>query len=140
MLWVVLSSARDVDNHLDAEVSMPKPEWPTNISVDSSTSSGWIRLYGQRLGERLEALQAVAGQDAAWKFVGGKLHGYPYGGLYVDSLLTQSDGIDVVCGLLDDLLRGELIRVVSLGAYYRNGRRIPAGMRLMNARLVDVLG
>lgn len=111
--------------------------WKRDMNL--TTESGWIRLYGQRLGERLEALESVAGEVAAWRFVGGKLHGHPYGGLYVDSVLMQHDGNDVICGLLEDLLRGSLIRVVSIAAYYRNGRRIPAGMRLVDGQLVDVL-
>lgn len=108
-------------------------------TIENQHKRDWIGVYGPELGPRLAALHDRCGEDAVRKFLNGKLHGIPYGGLYVSGVRRQGDGEQVLSGLLDQLLGGELVRVVSLAAYYANGRRIPPGMQIVDDQLVDVL-
>ena len=98
----------------------------------------WILLYGQDCAERLCALADVAGEDAVHRFLSGKLRASPDGGLYVRQALDRESGRSTVYRLLDQLLQGQVVPVISPAAGLVRSRYRPGGMQLLGRLLVDV--
>jgi hypothetical protein len=83
-------------------------------------------------------LEVAAGDDACEKFMAGKISVRgPGSGRYASSYTDPAIG-SVVVGLLEQLLRGEVTPILDVDSYYRNGKRWPIGMQLVNGKLIDV--
>lgn len=116
------------------------PNGVGTVTLSQTARPGWVLLYGRDCAERLQVLAATVGDDAVHHLLDAKLRVRPYCGLYVRKVLEEEPGRRIVRHLLDELLRGLPIPLVSVAAYYAMGRKVPAGVQLADGALVNVLG
>lgn len=98
----------------------------------------WTPVVGRKAAAGLHWLEQAAGAGAVQKFLGGKLRGRRFSGLYLCGISNSRIGRQAIAGLLDQLRQGQTIPLCDVDSYYAAGKRWPLGMALLDGQLVDV--
>jgi hypothetical protein len=86
------------------------------------------------MGITIKPSRNLANKDGIAINKGG--HAQPGSGRYASSYTDPAIG-SVVVGLLEQLLSGEVTPILDVDSYYRNEKRWPIGMQLVNGKLID---